>query len=86
MNFSFGVPGFPGMLNLGAVPKTPADFERLDEEPLLFDYVSHVNGKRTRTLRQYCAAVGQSSSGDNAQYTLVDSDTNEKLSVSMAFQ
>jgi S1-C subfamily serine protease len=86
MSFVFGFDGIPGMLNLGAVPKTPADFEGLDELPLLFDYVSHVNGKRTRTIRQYCRAVGRSTEGDTADYRFVNPLNGESVQVSMAFQ
>lgn len=86
MNFAFGIRGFPGMLNLGAVPRTPADFEGLDEDALHLDYATHVNGKRTRTIRQYCNAVGRSTSGDSARYRFVDAITGDAIRVQMAFE
>ena len=86
MSFAFGVEGVPGMLNLGAVPGTPADFEQLDEDGLLLDHVTHINGRRVRTIRQYCAAVGEATAGDSARYRFVDSDTGDSVVVSMAFK
>jgi S1-C subfamily serine protease len=72
MNFKFGLRGFPGMANLGAVPGTQAATEGFDEYELLGVYATHVNGKPLKNMRQYCAVAGEWTAGDVGEFRFVD--------------